>query len=163
MNGQRCLRGRALLILALAVAAAATPAPSYAARAQGGLSVAGGKAQTMRICGSARRTLVVSAERVVVTLRRAPRGVRTLQVSTCRGGAWKRLKAVRVARRRGSGAVRVKLPRLAAGAYRISAPGLGSVVVRLQRAAAPDAAGTYSLLDRSTIRAPMVAFCEGAD
>src|SRR4051794_5543713 len=144
---------RSLLVLIVAVACV-----PVAQAAPGGLSLPGGKARTLRLCGSAQRTVVVSSgSGLVVRLARVPRGVRTLRLATCRGGKWSRARSVRIVHRR------ARLPVLAPGGYRLSAGRLGSLRIRVERAAAPDAAGAEPLLDRASIRAPAVAYCDGPD
>src|SRR4051794_23111718 len=118
---------RSLLVLAAALACAA-PADAAPAR----LSLPGGKTQTLRLCGSAARAVVVpSGSGLVVTLARVPRGVRTLRLASCRGGKWTGARSVRIVHRR------ARLPKLAPGGYQIGARGLGSLRIRVARAAAP--------------------------
>jgi mono/diheme cytochrome c family protein len=145
------VRGR-LVLLAVGTTVCAGVPPADAAR----LSVKGAKAETMRICGASQRVYVVPTGRVVLRVRNAKR----LRITTCRAGKWKAVRSVRVKKRR---ATRVRLPRLAPGAYRIVVPRVGRIVVRVQRAATGDGGRLLPLLDRAPVRAPMVAFCDGAD
>ncbi|HEX6945681.1 MAG TPA: hypothetical protein VF196_05765, partial [Casimicrobiaceae bacterium] len=112
------------------------------------------------MCGAVHRTLAVDAgTRVVAVIRRLPRSARTLTISRCSRGTWARSQRVRVRSRRVGRRVQVRLPRLAAGGYRVTGRGLKTIYLRVARETA--GAPQQPLLDRSSVRAPMVAFCDG--
>ena len=91
------------------------------------------------------------------------RRTRTLTVARCAKGKWVRSKQrVRVRAKRGARSARVRLPRLAAGGYRITGRGMRAVHLRIVAAPRARPASSRCSTARS-IRAPMVAFCEGAE
>src|SRR4051812_24945373 len=151
MNVRKSVRlpSAAVVVLACAVGSPAS------ASARSGVTVADASAKRLRMCGAVHQaSSTVSGARVVAVIRRRPRATRTLEISRCEKGRWIRLKSVRVR------TDRVRLPVLPAGGYRITGRGLTAIYLRVAgQAGAPE----YPLLDRSTVRAPMVAFCDGAD
>src|SRR3954468_8671530 len=158
-NGFRHLRspsvaaGVALLAVALALPATAS--------ARSSITIAGASAKRLRLCGAVHKTMSVqSGARVVASIRRLPRGARTLTISRCGAGRWHRFKKARITHRRVGRSAKVRLPRLPAGGYRVTGPDLTTLHLRVVRAAAAPQA---PLLDRAAVRAPMVAFCEGPD
>jgi hypothetical protein len=147
----RHLRSPSVAVLALAVAAS-LPA---AASARSSVTIAGAPAKRLRMCGAVHETVSVrSGARVVATVRRLPRGARTLTIARCGGGKWSSFKRTRLHRGK------LRLPRLPAGGYRLSARRLPTLYVRVARSAGPALA---PLLDRAAVRAPMVAYCDGPD
>src|SRR3954452_18814858 len=151
MNVRKSVRlpSAAVVVLACAVGSPAS------ASARSGVTVADASAKRLRMCGAVHQaSSTASGARVVAVIRRRPRATRTLEISRCEKGRWIRLKSVRVR------TDRVRLPVLPAGGYRITGPRLPAIYLRVAR---PAGAPEYPLLDRSTVRAPMVAFCDGAD
>src|SRR4051794_28303473 len=140
----------AVFLLALAVGT-----PAHAAPSRSPFTIAGTSAKRLRMCGAAHQTLsTISGSRLVVTIRHRPRTTRSLAIARCRAGSWHRYRTIRVSARR------VRLPRLPAGGYRISGRGVLTGYLRVSGAGgAPE----YPLLDTSAVRAPMAAFCDGAD
>ena len=153
---------RALVLSAAALACAATsPALAPAAKKQR-LQVANSKVKTLRACGKAHRTFVVPSAAFPLTISRAPRSLRTVTVATCRSGKWVKTRTVKVKRHKAGKRLTVRVPKLNAGAYRITARRTGTIYLRVQRTAAGGDT-TAPLLDRAAVRAPAVAFCDGAD
>src|SRR5436190_526765 len=156
LDGVRQLRSPS--VAAVVLLAPAASAPADAAR-RSALTIAGAPAKRLRLCGAVHKTMSVkSGARGVAVVRSLPRGTQTLTVSRCGGGKWSRFKQVRIASHRVGHRVRVRLPRLAAGGYRLSGRGLSTVHVRVLQSALP---ALPPLLDRAAVRAPMVAFCDG--
>src|SRR4051794_12172734 len=148
-------RLRSPLAAAVVLLAFAVGTPAHAAASRSPFTIAGTSAKRLRMCGAAHQTLsTISGSRLVVTIRHRARTTRSLTIARCKGGSWHRYKSVRVSTRR------VHLPRLPAGGYRISARGIRTGYLRVSGAGgAPE----YPLLDTATVRAPMAAFCDGAD
>src|SRR4051794_20684214 len=147
-------RLRSPLVAALLLLAFAGGTPAHAA-SRSPFTIAGTSAKRLRMCGAAHQTLsAISGSRLVVTIRHRARTTGSLAIARCKGGHWHRYSTVRVSARR------VRLPRLAAGGYRIGGRGL---VTRYLRVTGEGGAPEYPLLETSAVRAPMVAFCDGAD
>ena len=178
MTSSRCCGAPRALLPAVVAAACLLGAPAAAPAAKGAISVPGSKAKTARLCGDKGRTYTVPSGRgITVTIKRASRSLKALRVATCRKNTWRSSRSVRLPKRRKpKRALRVKLPALAPGAYRLSAKGLRSIRIRVVRGSGSGGAGSTNgktggrtrerdgeqpLLDRSTVRAPFVAFCEG--
>src|SRR3954453_12846350 len=143
----------AVLLLALPASA-----PADAAR-RSAVTIAGAPAKRLRLCGAVHKTTTVrSGAGVTAVVRRLPRGTSAMTISRCGGGKWSRFKQVRLAHPNAGHRLRVRLPRLPAGGYRLSGRGLTTLHVRVLTSSVPALA---PLLDRASVRAPMVAFCDG--
>jgi mono/diheme cytochrome c family protein len=154
-GGVRKLRSPSVVALAMLAVVASVPAD---AAARSGLAIAGAPAKSLRLCGAVHRTASASSgTHLVATIRSRPRGAAKLTISRCEAGRWSAFKSVRIPHKH---RVKVRLPRLPAGGYRISARGLTTFHLRVLRSAPGQLA---PLLDRATVRAPMVAFCDGPD
>ena len=101
-------------------------------------SLRGGAVRTVTICGAVRHAVAAGPSARIVA-----RGARRLRVERCAGGRrWVRAASVRGGR---------PVPRLSPGSYRVRAHGLMPAYLYVK---------ALPLLDRSAVRAPMVAFCE---
>jgi hypothetical protein len=137
--------GVAVLIVGM-TGAPATPAT---AAGRGSIVVRGSALSAAQLCGALHPTAAVSGHRSVLRLTGSRPA--TLRVSRCRGARW--VPATRVDALRS-----IRLPRLRPGAYRITGR---RFVPAYLRVAARRPAGSYPLLDRAKIRAPMMAYCNG--
>src|SRR4051812_44377581 len=135
LDGVRQLRSPS--VAAVVLLALAASAPAEAAR-RSTVTIAGAPAKRLRLCGAVHKTMSVkSGGRVIAVVGRLPRGTTALTLSRCGGGKWSTFKQVRIASRRVNHRVRVRLPRLAAGGYRLSGRGLSTIHLRVLRSAAP--------------------------
>src|SRR5689334_10211351 len=108
----RQLRSPSVAVLALALTAS-LPA---AASARSSVTIAGAPAKRLRMCGAVHKTLSIdSGARITATVGKLPHGTRTLAIARCGGGTWSSFKTARLHRGK------VRLPRLPAGGYRLSA------------------------------------------
>src|SRR3954454_13140607 len=156
LDGVRQLRSTS--VAAVMLLALAASAPADAAR-RSAVTIAGAPAKRLRLCGAVHKTTTVrSGAGVTAVVRRLPRGTSAMTISRCGGGKWSRFKQVRLAHPRAGHRLRVDLPRSPAGGYRLSGRGLTALHVRVLTSSVPALA---PLLDRASVRAPMVAFCDG--